>query len=123
MRKVPVQKFDGDDENLLKFRGDSILALSTLIYALILTLVQAEIIVMNVPQIRSLVANITASIDLYESTGSEEFLVDAREDTTRLARALENPRDAIVKQFFAVIISLPLEKILLRSKATDDLEI
>ncbi|KAJ5975404.1 Plant methyltransferase dimerization [Penicillium waksmanii] len=56
---------------------------------------------MNFPQIRSLVADIAASVDLYESTGSEEFLVDTQEDTTRLARALENPRDAIVKHIFA----------------------
>jgi hypothetical protein len=88
-----------------------ILAPSTLDIRLDFDISSTEIIVMNVPQIRSLVANIAASVDLHESTGSEEFLVDAREDTTRLARALENPRDAIVKLFFAVIMSLPLEKI------------
>lgn len=65
---------------------------------------------MNVLKIRGLVANITASVDLYESSGSEEFLVNAREDTTRLARALENPRDAIVKLFFAVITIYSLDE-------------
>lgn len=95
----------------MELREDLILALSTLALLSILKLFELEPIAMNVSQIRSLVENITASVDLYESTGSEESIIDAREDTTRLARALENSRDAIVKLFFAVMTTPALEKI------------
>jgi hypothetical protein len=57
---------------------------------------------MNVDLARSLQNEITASLDLFESTSSEQYRVDAHEKALQLAQVLTRPREAILRLSYSV---------------------
>lgn len=52
--------------------------------------------------IAGLMADAQASLDVFQSTGTEKARNEAHDKALRLARALEQPRDAILKLSFSV---------------------
>lgn len=57
---------------------------------------------MDIQHLRSLLVETKALLDLYESTQTDTLRVDAQDKAAQLARALERPRDAIIKLSFSV---------------------
>lgn len=76
---------------------------------------------MEISQLRSLVSEINSAFDLYESTGSNEYLTDTQKKADELARALERPCDVIIKLFFSVNDTFPI--LLKMIRYTDSLEV
>ena len=52
--------------------------------------------------IAGLMADAQTSLDVFQSTGTEKARNEAHDKALRLARALEQPRDAILKLSFSV---------------------
>ena len=52
--------------------------------------------------IAGLMADAQTSLDAFQSTGTEKARNEAHDKALRLARALEQPRDAILKLSFSV---------------------
>lgn len=57
---------------------------------------------MDFAQINSLLSEVKASIDKFQSNGVDDTRIEALEKVLQLARALEQPRDAILKLSFSV---------------------
>lgn len=57
---------------------------------------------MDTLQIRSLLEQTKVALDDFESTKAETSRIQAHEQTLKLARALERPRDAILKLAYTV---------------------
>lgn len=57
---------------------------------------------MDVQQIQGLLDQTKASFDDFKSTKAEASRIQAQEQALKLARALERPRDAILKLAFSV---------------------
>ncbi|KAJ5358794.1 Plant methyltransferase dimerization [Penicillium cataractarum] len=56
---------------------------------------------MDIQQLQNLLAETKASLDSFQSDGLEKSRIDAQEKALQLARALERPRDAILKLAYA----------------------
>lgn len=57
---------------------------------------------MNIKHLQCLLAEAKALLDSYEATQTDTFRVEAQEKAAQLARALERPKDTIVKLAFSV---------------------
>jgi hypothetical protein len=57
---------------------------------------------MDIKQFQNLLAETKASLDAFQSDGLEKSRIDAQEKALQLARALERPRDAILKFSFSI---------------------
>lgn len=57
---------------------------------------------MDFQHLQNLLAEAKASLDSYELTQSDTSRVEAQEKALQLARALERPKDAILKLSFSV---------------------
>lgn len=57
---------------------------------------------MDLQLIQRLFAETKSSLDAFQSTGGENSRLDAHEKALQLARALDKPRDAILKLSFSV---------------------
>lgn len=57
---------------------------------------------MDVQQLQSLLGEKKASFDAFQSDGLEKSRIDAQDKALQLARALQRPRDAILKLSYAV---------------------
>lgn len=57
---------------------------------------------MDIQHLQSLLAETKALLDSYESTQTDTLRVEAQDKAAQLARALERPRDAIIKLSFSV---------------------
>jgi hypothetical protein len=57
---------------------------------------------MDVQHLQRLLAETKALLDSYELTQTDTLRVEAQDKATQLSRALERPRDAIVKLSFSV---------------------
>jgi hypothetical protein len=57
---------------------------------------------MDIQHLQSILAEAKAALDSYGSNQSDIFRVEAQEKAVQLARALERPKDAILKLSFSV---------------------
>lgn len=62
---------------------------------------------MDLALINNLLSEAKASIEDFQSNGVEDTRIEAHEKVLRLARALEKPRDAILKLSFSVSVAWP----------------
>lgn len=63
---------------------------------------------MDVKLVQNLLAGTQASLQAFEKSGSDISRIEAHEKAVRLARALEQPRDAILKLSFSVRFIIPI---------------
>lgn len=61
---------------------------------------------MDTNTIQKLLRDVQESLDTYQSDTTETSRVEAQEKALKLARALEKPRDAILKIAYSVSFSL-----------------
>ncbi|CAI7641062.1 unnamed protein product [Penicillium discolor] len=64
---------------------------------------------MDIQHLRSLLAETKALLDSYESNKTDTVRVEAQDKAAQLARALERPRDAIIKLSFSPIILMAVK--------------
>jgi hypothetical protein len=57
---------------------------------------------MDIQQLQNLLAETKAALDAFQSDVLEKSRIDAQDKAFQLARALERPRDAILKLSYAV---------------------
>jgi hypothetical protein len=67
---------------------------------------------MDIQHLQSLLAEAKTSLEAYQLTQADTFRIEAQEKAAQLARALERPKDAILKLSFSVSIDEPLKKII-----------
>ncbi|KAJ6145549.1 Plant methyltransferase dimerization [Penicillium chermesinum] len=59
---------------------------------------------MDIEQVRNLLKETQATVDLYLSTGNDDARIDAQEKAEQLARTLERPKDAVLKLAYSPTI-------------------
>ncbi|KAK4865542.1 hypothetical protein LT330_009330 [Penicillium expansum] len=64
---------------------------------------------MNIKHLQCLLAEAKALLDSYEATQTDTFRVEAQEKAAQLARALERPKDTIVKLAFSPTILMAVK--------------
>ncbi|KXG53248.1 Plant methyltransferase dimerization [Penicillium griseofulvum] len=64
---------------------------------------------MDIRHLQSILAEAKAALDSYGSNQSDSFRVEAQEKAVQLARALERPKDAILKLSFSPIILMAVK--------------
>lgn len=57
---------------------------------------------MNTESLQSIWTDVQSSLETFQADGTEYNRIDALEKATQLARALEKPRDAILKLAYTV---------------------
>lgn len=61
---------------------------------------------MNTESLQNIWTDVQSSLEAFQADGTESNRIDALEEATKLARALEKPRDAILKLAYTVGLGL-----------------